>query len=245
MCSRPAVSMRTASTSCSTPAFTASNATLAGSDPSGPRTVGTPTRSPQVVSWSAAAARNVSAAPSSTSLSCATSTRAILPTVVVLPTPLTPTTITTAGLPLIRSACRLRSSDGSRRATSSSRRSAEARSPEADSTRIRVLRASTSSCVGATPTSAASRVSSISSQVASSSPVPGEQGEQPLAQRRLRTGQPCPEPLEPSRDRVWPLDLEDGGVSRLTRRHRAGRHRSEPSRQDLEPARHRPLARKS
>jgi hypothetical protein len=60
-------------------------------------TVGTPTRSPQVCDWSAAAARNVSAAPSTTSLSSATRTRASLPTVVVLPVPLTPTTSTHAG----------------------------------------------------------------------------------------------------------------------------------------------------
>ena len=48
------------------PPCTASNATLAGSAPSAPRTVRAPTRSPQVCSWSAAAARNVSAAPSRT-----------------------------------------------------------------------------------------------------------------------------------------------------------------------------------
>ena len=48
------------------PCLTASNATLAGSAPSAPRTTSAPTRAPQVSSWSAAAARNVSAAPSST-----------------------------------------------------------------------------------------------------------------------------------------------------------------------------------
>ena len=53
--------------------------------------------SPTSASWSAAAARNVSAAPSSTVRPSATSTRASLPQVVVLPVPFTPTTITTAG----------------------------------------------------------------------------------------------------------------------------------------------------
>ena len=80
-------------------AWTASNATLAGSLPSGPRTTSTPTRSPQVASCSTAAARKVSAAPSTTVLSSATRIRASLPTVVVLPVPLTPTTSTTPGLP--------------------------------------------------------------------------------------------------------------------------------------------------
>ena len=97
------MSMSTTSASSSAPALTASNATAAGSAPSrSERTVGTPTRAPQVSSWSAAAARKVSAAPRTTSLSSATSTRASLPTVVVLPVPLTPTTSTTAGRPSTR-----------------------------------------------------------------------------------------------------------------------------------------------
>ena len=48
-CSRPAVSTSTTSSPPSAPCLTASNATLAGSPPSGPRTTGAPTRSPQVV----------------------------------------------------------------------------------------------------------------------------------------------------------------------------------------------------
>ena len=79
------------------PRLTASNATAAGSPPSGPRTTSAPTRPAQVASWSAAAARNVSAAPSTTERPSATSTRAILPQVVVLPEPFTPTTRSTAG----------------------------------------------------------------------------------------------------------------------------------------------------
>ena len=97
VCSRPAVSMTTVSASPSMPVRTDSKATDAGSPPSRPRTVSTPTRSPQVSSWSAAAARKVSAAPSTTLLPSPTSTRAILPTVVVLPAPLTPTTRTHPG----------------------------------------------------------------------------------------------------------------------------------------------------
>ena len=83
----------TVSTSSSMPSLTASNATLAGSAPSrSDRTTVAPTREPQVCSWSAAAARNVSAAPSSTVRPSPISTRASLPQVVVLPVPLTPTT---------------------------------------------------------------------------------------------------------------------------------------------------------
>nr|CRL78401.1 hypothetical protein CPGR_02255 [Mycolicibacter nonchromogenicus] len=79
------------------PLSTASKATAAGSPPSAPRTTSAPTRAAQVCNWSAAAARNVSAAPSTTRRPSATSTRASLPTVVVLPVPLTPTTNSTDG----------------------------------------------------------------------------------------------------------------------------------------------------
>src|SRR5918996_954185 len=99
VCSRPAVSSSTASALSSAPCLTASNATLAGSAPSGPRTTVAPARSPQVTSCSAAAARKVSAAPSTTCRPPTTSTRASLPVVVVLPVPFTPTTSTTAGRP--------------------------------------------------------------------------------------------------------------------------------------------------
>src|SRR5690606_11298732 len=98
VCRRPAVSTTTVSTPSSIPRRTASNATLAGSAPSGPRTTSAPTRPAQVASWSAAAARNVSAAPSRTLWPSAMRTRAIFPQVVVLPDPLTPTTRITAAL---------------------------------------------------------------------------------------------------------------------------------------------------
>src|SRR5690606_8507881 len=169
VCRRPAVSMSTASADISLPSLTASNATEAGSPPSGPRTMWAPTRSPQVWSWSAAAARKVSAAPSTTVLPSATSTRASLPVVVVLPVPLTPTTITTPGPPVSLPVCTVRSMSGPTRVISSSR------SRPRSSSGVRVPRTftrsrsrSTSSWVGCAPPAAVSRVSSISSQVSSS-----------------------------------------------------------------------------
>src|SRR6266851_4307423 len=90
VCSRPAVSTMTASTRRAMPSLTASKATLAGSAPSrSERTTRAPTRAPQVSSWSAAAARNVSAAPSSTVRPSPTRARASLPQAVVLPVPFT------------------------------------------------------------------------------------------------------------------------------------------------------------
>ncbi len=173
-CRRPAVSTSTTSAPSVRPRRTASNATAAGSAPSrSDRTVGTPTREPQVSSWSAAAARNVSAAPSTTLRSSATSTRASLPTVVVLPVPFTPTTSTTAGTVDPSSAVRgdvasERSSVGSTSATSSVRRRsrtlAASRTPR---TRTLVRSASMSSPAGPAPTSARRRVSSSSSQSSS------------------------------------------------------------------------------
>jgi len=72
-----------------------SNATDAGSDPISWRIIVAPARSAQTLSWSMAAARNVSAAPIQTFSPALVSCAASLPMVVVLPAPLTPTTITT------------------------------------------------------------------------------------------------------------------------------------------------------
>ena len=137
--------------SVSVPCLTASNATLAGSPPSGPRTIRAPTRDAQVSSWSAAAARNVSAAPSSTVRPSATSSRAILPQVVVLPVPLTPTTSRTAGCPsACGTVCSVRSMSGCRAVTSSSASSARSSPSErVPSTLVRVRSRSTISWVGA------------------------------------------------------------------------------------------------
>ncbi len=76
----------------------ASNATALGSVFIPCATTGTPTRSPQSFSWSTAAALNVSAAPSTTDFPLFLNWAANLPMVVVLPTPLTPTTKITCGL---------------------------------------------------------------------------------------------------------------------------------------------------
>ena len=99
VCNRPAVSAITRSM-CFAAAFsTPSNTTELGSAPSAPRTISTSLRSAQVVSCSAAAARNVSPAASSTERPASTCCLVSLPIVVVLPTPLTPTNIHTLGAP--------------------------------------------------------------------------------------------------------------------------------------------------
>src|SRR6476661_161136 len=200
VCSRPAVSMTTVSTSPSVPVRAASKATDAGSPPSRPRTVSTPTRSPHVSSWSAAAARNVSAAPRTTLLPSPTSTRAILPTVVVLPAPLTPTTRTTPGRPPCRSVPSVRSRSGPRTATSSSTSSSRRSAPDAVASTIDFVRSrSTIWVVAATPTSAARRTSSSSSQSSSvsfsrvrtvSSPRPSEDCDR-ASRERSRTSRPA------------------------------------------------------
>src|SRR5256886_8591567 len=171
VCNRPAVSMTTTSTPLSVPSLTASNATLAGSAPSrSARTVSAPTRCPHVCNWSAAAARNVSAAPSSTVYPSPISARASFPQVVVLPVPFTPTMRTTAGTPLWGEVYSDRSVSSPSWATSSAlsrpRTSSGLRVP---STLTLVLSSSTISRAGTTPTSAVISTSSISSQVSSSS----------------------------------------------------------------------------
>ena len=98
MCRRPAVSTMTTSAPRSRPRATASKATAPGSEPSGPLTSSTSARSAQRSSCSTAAARNVSAAPTTTFWpSVWRRCQASLPIVVVLPVPLTPTTRITVG----------------------------------------------------------------------------------------------------------------------------------------------------
>ena len=70
LCRRPAVSQNTTSTFLAFAAASESNSTAPGSAPSRLRTISTPARSAQISSWSAAAARKVSAAHSSTRLPC-------------------------------------------------------------------------------------------------------------------------------------------------------------------------------
>ena len=92
LCKRPAVSINTISVFFDTALWTVSKATAAGSDPIGCFTIGTSALSLQIVNWSTAAARNVSAAPNKTLLPACLKLCASFPIVVVLPTPLTPTT---------------------------------------------------------------------------------------------------------------------------------------------------------
>ena len=95
LCRRPAVSIKTTSVPCATADFTVSNATDAGSAPMPCDTIGTSTRSAQILSWSTAAARKVSEAPSITFLPAILKLYASFPIVVVFPTPFTPTTMMT------------------------------------------------------------------------------------------------------------------------------------------------------
>ena len=75
----------------------ASNATAAGSPPRSEPTKSAPARVAQISSCSSAAARNVSAAATSTERPWSCSFAASLPIVVVLPDPFTPTTRMTKG----------------------------------------------------------------------------------------------------------------------------------------------------
>ena len=97
VCSRPAVSTRIGSRPFALPDEIASNTTAAGSAPSRARTMSTPARFAQISSCSTAAARNVSAAQISGVCPWLFSRFASLPTVVVLPVPLTPTISVTCG----------------------------------------------------------------------------------------------------------------------------------------------------
>ena len=97
VCRRPAVSTMSVSAPRAAAAFTASKTTAAGSEPAAWWITSTPTRSPQRWSCSIAAARNVSAAASSTCLPEPLSAAASLAAVVVFPEPFTPSMRTTAG----------------------------------------------------------------------------------------------------------------------------------------------------
>ena len=95
--SRPAVSQMTTSTCRALAACRASKSTAPGSAPSYWRTIWQSARSAQISSWSAAAARKVSAAQRRTLFPSCRRRWAILPMEVVFPTPLTPTTKMTEG----------------------------------------------------------------------------------------------------------------------------------------------------
>ena len=112
----------------------------------------------------------MSAAPSSTVRPSATSTRAILPQVVVLPAPLTPTTSTTAGHAVVRGGPQRPVQARVERVDQllGEQRRAARRPVRVPSTRVRSRSRSTISRVASTPTSAVIRLSSISSQASSS-----------------------------------------------------------------------------
>ena len=158
VCNRPAVSTITTSRLRARPASTASNATAAGSAPRGEPTKSASARCAQISSCSSAAARNVSAAPTSTDRPCSRSFCASLPIVVVFPVPFTPTTRTTVG-------CAETSNAGGapKTASTSSARASASRptAPRASSRR-------TSSAVACTPTSLRINASSSRSHAASS-----------------------------------------------------------------------------
>ena len=200
VCSRPAVSIDDGvDLAPRRRCATASKATDAGSPPSRPRTVRTPTRSPQVSSWSAAAARKVSAAPRTTLLPSPTSTRAILPTVVVLPAPLTPTTRTTPGSPSCRSVPSVRSRSGPRTAVSS---------PTSSSRSSRARRGGQHHRLGAQPLDdlGGRGDADVGGQEGLLDLLPvvlgellaREDGEQAAAEGGLRAGQPRAQPHQPA-----------------------------------------------
>src|SRR5438067_3252771 len=144
VCSRPAVSTITTSRPRAWAASIASYATAAGSPPRSEPTKSAPARCAQISSCSSAAARNVSAAATTTECPCCASLAASLPIVVVLPVPLTPTTRTTLGAPPTFSV------PGSPKSAATSSARASPRSPSSPRASSRW----TSSAVARTPTSA-------------------------------------------------------------------------------------------
>src|SRR5438270_4776090 len=174
---RPAVSQSTTWMLSALARATASKSTAPGSDPSFPRTMGTPARSAQTSSCSPAAARKVSPAPRMTDFPACFRRAASFPMVVVFPVPFTPTTMTTSGggVPGGRSGSPpCPDSPGatpSERMRSTSSRSAALTSVTSDSSR-RLSRSRTDSSrrvAVRTPTSAEKRISSNSARVESSS----------------------------------------------------------------------------
>ena len=214
----------------SMPRLTASKATEAGSPPSGPRTTSAPTRSPQVSSWSAAAARKVSAAPSTHGAG----RRRPAPgracrQVVVLPVPLTPTTSTTAGRLAVRlgvqRAVHVRVERGDQLVGEQRAQLAGGRGCRAPSGRVAQplddLPGGRDADVGGDQ-----GVLDLLPGVLVEA-VAGQQGEQALAEGVLRAGQPGAQPDQPARGRRRDLDLRGGdhGLDRPRRGRDGGRRR--------------------
>src|SRR5688572_23311111 len=138
----------------------ASNTTAAGSEPSFARTISTSARFAQISNCSTAAARNVSAAHTSGCRPEDLNRLASLPTVVVLPVPLTPTISVTCG--------RWPSAAGRETPSKIFRISSLTRSRRLSPRRARPLTAVTIRSVAATPTSAETSSSSSASMVSTS-----------------------------------------------------------------------------
>ncbi len=168
MCSRPAVSTSTRSASRLAAELMASNTTDPGSAPSWPRTMPAPVTSAQWASCSAAAARNVSAAASTTRRPTSLSRCATLAIVVVFPTPFTPTNIQTLGSPSVDARWRILSPSSSSATSSACSNPMSASVSEVFSLRARSRTSPRMRSVVGTPTSARRSVSSRSSQVSSS-----------------------------------------------------------------------------
>ena len=186
------------------------------------RTKDAPDRSAHTSSCSAAAARKVSPAASTTERPAATCCTATFPMVVVFPTPFTPTNIHVVGFSAVRTRDRsavLRAEVmESRNAAMTS--SAERRSPEATRSRNGTIRVRASSA----PMSARRSISSSSSQVPSSSrPRARNEANAAANTDRVRSvrapmsapadprpsvaGDPCP----PASSRVSAADTASGG----------------------------------
>ena len=182
--SRPAVSAMTMSAWRAIAASRASNTTAAGSASGAWATISEPVRWAQIRSWSIAAARNVSAAASTTRRPCARSRAASLPIVVVLPVPLTPTTSTIAGPP---SAAGFGVHSSSRGGEQRRELGADRASGRSTSRRLRAR--STRSIDSAAPTSPVIRISSISPSRRRSPPP--ERAAQPRAEPVRDFSRPC------------------------------------------------------
>ena len=211
-CSRPAVSTRRTSAPRPRTASTASNTTAAGSAPSAPRTRSTPRRSAQMASCSTAPARKVSAAARTTERPSARSVCAIFATLVVLPTPFTPTTSTTVGG---WAAVAISGTSSSQRRFSSAFRKSIASSPRSSSPLLTEARSrSTISVAARTPTSAAMSRASISSTSSSSSRRPARSERSPPPRAPAVRARPC---------RTAAIVRLNSLIRRLPREARAGR----------------------
>ena len=142
----------------------ASNATAAGSLV--PVTHGTPSRSAQICSCSAAPARNVSAAANRTDRPPPARRAPSLASVVVLPTPFTPKTSMIVGATVARARAPPSGSVAPASAATTARSNAIRKSPSARASASRIC------SVASTPKSASSRIRSASVRSGAAVPAP-------------------------------------------------------------------------